>query len=97
MSATVAVLLTACAGGPTTRSTGEVIDDTTILAKTKAALMNDPEIKSSKIEVDVNKGSVTLTGVARTEEEKKKIVATTWGIKGVNAVMTKIEIKPPNP
>lgn len=97
LSAFTAVLLVACAGGPSERSTGEVIDDSTIFAKTKAALVADPEIKATKIDVDVHLGVVTLTGIARSEQEKKKIVDTAWGIKGVKSVLTKIEIQAPNP
>jgi hyperosmotically inducible periplasmic protein len=93
----LAALLTACAGGPNERSTGEVIDDGRILGTAKTALMNDPEIKSSSIDVDVERGAVTLTGVARSQKEKDKIVETVWGVKGVKSVRTDIQIKPPNP
>jgi len=89
-----AMMLMACAGGPDKRSTGEVIDDTTILAKTKAALVNDPEIKGTKIEVDVHRGVVSLSGVAHSDREKKKIVDTAWGVKGVQSVQTNIQIEP---
>ncbi len=92
-----AIMLVGCAGGPNERSTGQVIDDTSILAKTKAALVNDPEIKGTAIDVDVHRGQVTLTGVARSEAEKKKIVATAWGVDGVRSVQTNIAVKPPNP
>src|SRR5437868_2577739 len=95
LSALTAVLLMACAGGPNERSTGEVIDDSTIFTKTKAAMLADPEIKATKVDVDVHLGVVTLTGVARSEQEKKKMVDTAWGVKGVKSVLTKIEIKAP--
>lgn len=97
MSSVAALMLCACAGGPNERSTGEVIDDTTIFSKTKAAMVADPEIKATSVDVDVKNGTVTLTGVARSEAEKKKMVDTAWGVKGVKAVMTKIEVRAPNP
>lgn len=96
-SAAVALLLVGCAGGPNERSTGEVVDDGLILAKAKAALVNDPEIKGSNIDVDVERGQVTLTGVARSEKEKKKILETVWGVNGVKGVQTAIKIQAPNP
>ena len=92
-----AALLTACAGGPNERSTGEVVDDGRILATAKTALVSDPEIKGSSVDVDVERGAVTLTGVARSQKEKDKIVETVWGVKGVKSVRTDIQIKPPNP
>jgi hyperosmotically inducible periplasmic protein len=93
----LAVLLTACAGGPNERSTGEVVDDGRILATAKAALVKDPEIKGTSVDVDVERGAVTLTGVARSQKEKDKIVETVWGVKGVKSVRSDIQIKPPNP
>lgn len=90
-------MLMACAGGPNERSAGEVFDDTSILAKTKAALVNDPEIKGTAVDVDVERGVVTLTGVARSEREKQKIVETAYGVKGVKSVRSDITIKAPNP
>lgn len=90
-------MLVGCAGGPNERSTGQVIDDGMILAKAKAALVNDPEIRGSQVDVDVERGQVTLTGVARSEKEKKKIVETVWGVNGVKGVQSAIKIQPPNP
>lgn len=90
-------MLVACAGGPNERSTGEVVDDTRILASTKGALLNDPEIKASHIDVDVDRGAVTLKGQVRSEREKQKVLETVWGVKGVKAVQTDIKIVPPNP
>jgi hyperosmotically inducible protein len=93
----VAAMLIACAGGPNERSTGEVVDDTRILAEAKGALVKDPEIKSSGIDVDVDRGAVTLKGQVRSEREKQKVLATVWGVKGVKSVQTDIKIVPPNP
>ena len=96
-SSAVALTLIACSSSPNERSAGEVFDDTAVLAKTKAALVNDPDIKGSNIDVDVVRGQVTLTGVVRSEEERKKVLETVWGVKGVKSVQTDIQIKAPNP
>lgn len=90
-------LLAACAGGPNKRSAGQVIDDATILAKAKSALINDPEIKGTHIDVDVERGKVTLTGFVRSDREREKVLATVWGVSGVKSVRTDIQVKPPNP
>lgn len=96
-SAALAVSLVACANRPGERSAGEVFDDTAILAKTKAALVKDPDIKGTQIDVDVNRGEVTLTGIVRSEEERKKVLQTVWGVKGVKGVQTDLKVQPPNP
>jgi hyperosmotically inducible protein len=96
-SSLVAFTLIACSSSPNERSAGEVFDDTAVLAKTKAALVNDPDIKGADIDVDVLRGQVTLTGVVRSEEERKKVLETVWGVKGVKAVQTDLQVKAPNP
>lgn len=92
-----AMALVACSSSPNERSAGEVFDDTSVLAKTKAALVNDPDIHGSSIDVDVLRGQVTLTGVVRSEAERKKVLETVWGIKGVRSVQTDLKVKPANP
>ena len=96
-SAAVALSLVACANRPGERSAGQVFDDTAILAKTKAALVKDPDIHGSSIDVDVNRGQVTLTGVVRSETERKKVLETVWGVKGVQSVQTDLKVQPVNP
>ena len=96
-SAAVALSLVACANRPGERSAGQVFDDTAILAKTKAALVKDPDIHGSSIDVDVNRGQVTLTGVVRSEAERKKVLETVWGVKGVQSVQTDLKVEPVNP
>jgi hyperosmotically inducible protein len=95
--AALAVALVGCANRPGERSAGQVFDDTAILAKTKAALVKDPDIHGSSIDVDVNRGQVTLTGVVRSEAERKKVLETVWGVKGVQSVQTDLKVQPPNP
>ena len=96
-SSALALGLVACAGGPNERSAGEVFDDGTILAKTKAALVKDPDIHGTSIDVDVNRGKVTLTGVVHSEEERKKVLETVWGVKGVQSVQTDLRVEPVKP
>ena len=96
-SAAMAIMLVACSSGPNERNAGEVFDDTAVLAKTKAALVNDPDSNGSSIDVDVNRGAVTLTGVVRSEAERKKVLETVWGVKGVKSVQTDLKVQPPKP
>ena len=56
------LLVTGCGSTEGNRSTGQVIDDTAIHAKVKAALVNDPVVSGTAINVDVERGIVTLDG-----------------------------------
>lgn len=82
-----------CGSTPHNRSTGEVIDDTTILAKVKAALVNDPVISARSIKVDVYKGDVTLSGAVNSEVEKKKAEDIVVGVNGVKTVEDKLVVR----
>ena len=54
---TTALLLTVigCAPTPTREGTGEYIDDTVITTKVKAAILNEPGLKSAQINVETFK------------------------------------------
>jgi osmotically-inducible protein OsmY len=38
-----------------------------------------------------------LTGVVRSETERKKVLETVWGVKGVQSVQTDLKVQPVNP
>jgi hyperosmotically inducible periplasmic protein len=82
-----------CGSTPQNRSTGEVIDDTAILAKVKAALVNDPVISARSIKVDVYRGEVTLSGAVNSEVEKKKAEDIVVGVDGVRTVEDKLVVR----
>jgi osmotically-inducible protein OsmY len=85
-------LTSGCASDGSRRSTGEYIDDTAIRTKLKAALVNDPEIKSDTFKTDVDRGNVVFTGFVRSEHERNKVENTAKGIKGVKAVYNQLTI-----
>jgi osmotically-inducible protein OsmY len=82
-----------CGSTAENKSAGQVVDDTTILAKTKAALLNDPVVSGRSIHVDVNRGEVTLTGGVNSDVEKKKAEDITVGIDGVRTVINKLVVR----
>ena len=51
------------------RTIGEHIDDAVITAAVKSRLLDDPQVKGLKIDVDTRDGVVFLTGTARSQEE----------------------------
>ena len=61
----LAVLLvsaTGCASTAKQEGTGEYVDDSVITTKVKAAILNEPSLKSAEINVETFKGVVQLSG-----------------------------------
>ena len=83
-------LVSACASsGVIDRS----IDDATITTRVKTALLNDPVIDATKIDVDTSAGVVTLNGVVKSKEEEAKAIALTRGVSGVRQVKSSLQIQ----
>jgi len=82
-----ASLLAACAGSPTSESTGEVIDDSVITSKVKTALLADTRVRGRDVHVETFKGRVLLSGIVASPEERQtaeRIARQTSGVKEVN-------------
>jgi osmotically-inducible protein OsmY len=82
-----------CASDGESRSTGQVIDDTAILGKTKAALLNDPIVSGMAINVEVDRGVVALNGAVNGEVEKRKAEEIARGVDGVRGVDNNLVIR----
>lgn len=93
LGAFLALFLVGCAGDRYSRSTGQVIDDTAILTKAKAALINDPVVAGTDIDVDVNRGVVTLTGAVNGQVAKEKAHDIIAGINGVRSVQNNLLVR----
>jgi osmotically-inducible protein OsmY len=91
-----AVLLTSllgCAGTSTKEGTGEYVDDTVVTTKVKAAIFNEPSLKSAEINVETFKGTVQLSGFVNSREDINKAVAVTRGVAGVTSVKNDMRLK----
>jgi osmotically-inducible protein OsmY len=73
-------------------TTGQYVDDTTLKARAKAALIKDKNVKASDFSVEVYQGNVTLTGVARTPTEAKLAEEDIRSIDGVKRVKNDVRI-----
>jgi hyperosmotically inducible protein len=95
-TALAALMLTgsACAGTPPDRSTGQVVDDSTLAVKAKSALIENPATKAHKIDLEVHQGEVQLNGFVNTAAEKQSAAATVQSIAGVKSVRNNLEVKP---
>lgn len=86
-------LLAACAGSPTKDSTGQYVDDTTITAKVKSALLADGAVKSFEIKVETFKGVVQLSGFVDTEDQRAAATKDAMGVAGVTDVKDNVTLK----
>lgn len=89
---TVALLL-GCASTPTTRSTGEFIDDSVVSTKVKTALLKESSLKAFQIEVQTFKGNVQLSGFVDTATEVKRAGSVARGVEGVKSVRNNLVVK----
>lgn len=85
--------LVACAPTAQREGTGEYIDDSLITGKVKAALIADPDLKATEINVETFKGTVQLSGFVASPEHIPKAVALTRNIAGVKSVKNDMVVK----
>lgn len=83
------LLLSACG-----KSVSETIDDGTITAGVKTALLGDADVSGLRIDVDTLKGVVTLSGAVKTPAERDKAIALARKIRGVADVKSTLQIQP---
>jgi osmotically-inducible protein OsmY len=93
VSAVTALFVAGCASTDGQRSTGQVIDDTALHTKVKAALLNDPVVHGLAIDVGVHRGVVALNGAVNGDVEKRKAEEIVRGIEGVRGVENNIIVR----
>ena len=72
--------------GSTSSNMSNAVDDAAITAKVKTAIMAEPDLKSTNINVDTKDGVVTLTGTvpsAPLKDRAKEIATSVSGVKSV--------------
>ena len=91
-----AVALTALAGCASTQkheSTGQYVDDTAITTKVKAAIFNEPSLKSAEINVETFKGRVQLSGFVSSRANIDRAVQVAQAVNGVSSVANDMRVK----
>lgn len=86
-------VLAACGSTPTHESTGQYVDDATITSKVKAAFVADKNVSAMDINVETFKGTVQLSGFAKSQTEINQAVALARDVKGVQSVKNDIRLK----
>ncbi|MBO9538675.1 BON domain-containing protein [Herbaspirillum sp.] len=91
--ALLVVSLVGCASGPGKEGTGEYVDDTVITTKVKAALFNEPDLKSAEISVETYKGTVQLSGFVSSATSAARATEVARGVKGVVSVRNDLQLR----
>ena len=78
--------------GSEARTVGEYTDDVGIAAILKARLLQNESIRGLQIDVDVNRGVVSLYGYVRTEIEKDSVLQLAASVRGVTSVEDRLVV-----
>ena len=82
-----------CNSAPKKETTAEYIDDSYLTTKVKAAILRDPTLKSSEINVETYKGAVQLSGFVNSRSDVNRAVEVTRTVRGVKAVRNDMHVK----
>ena len=82
-----------CASTAKQEGTGEYVDDTVITSKVKAAILNEPTLKSAEINVETFKGVVQLSGFVGSQAAESKAIEVARTVGGVKSVKNDMRVK----
>ena len=86
--------LQGCAVSRDQSTTGEYVDDATITAKVKAKFVESSAVEASAISVETLKGTVQLSGFAKSANEKATAEQLAKTVKGVKTVKNDLLVRP---
>jgi osmotically-inducible protein OsmY len=82
-----------CASTAKQEGTGEYVDDTVITTKVKAAILNEPMLKSAEVNVETFKGVVQLSGFVSSKADINQAAAVARGVSGVKSVKNDMRLR----
>ena len=91
--AVAAVALAACSSQPTRESMGEYMDDSLITTKVRTSLIADSQVHSTEIKIETFKGTVQLSGFAKSPDEMARAADIASRVAGVKEVKNDIRDK----
>lgn len=86
-------LFVGCAATAQQEATGMYLDDTVLTTKVKAAIFNEPTLKSAEINVETFKGAVQLSGFVSSKANINRAVEVAQSVQGVKKVQNDMRIK----
>lgn len=90
----LAVTTVGCAVTRDQSTVGEYVDDATITTRVKAKFADDSVVSAMAIKVETLKGTVQLSGFAKSMLEKSRAGQLAEQVPGVRAVDNNITVKP---
>jgi hyperosmotically inducible protein len=87
--------LVGCAATATEdKSVGTTVDDTVITSRVKTALLSDPDVKGTEVQVETFNGVVQLSGFVDSTAVADRAVAIAQKVPGVVSVKNEKRLKP---
>jgi osmotically-inducible protein OsmY len=82
-----------CASSRTHEGTGQYVDDSVITTKVKAAILGEPGLKVSEVNVETYKGVVQLSGFVSSRADINSAVRVAGAVGGVKSVTNDMQVK----
>jgi osmotically-inducible protein OsmY len=86
-------LLLVCTASAQSETPGQYLDDSIITTKVKAAIFDEPALKSLQIEVETYKGVVQLSGFVDSKASVNKAGEVASKVEGVKSVKNDLNVK----
>jgi osmotically-inducible protein OsmY len=93
MAVTTLALGAGCSVMRDQQSVGSYVDDSTITTRVKAKFAEDPTVSVMAISVETLRGTVQLSGFAKTSDERAMAERLARGVSGVQAVKNDIVVR----
>ena len=82
-----------CTSTPERQGAGGYLDDTAITAKVKLAIVNEPTLQATEINVETFKGVVQLSGFVASQNDINRAIEVAQGVPGVKSVKNDMRVK----
>jgi hyperosmotically inducible protein len=87
------IMLTAGCQAMTGKTAGQNVDDATITASVKSTLVADKVSNLTRVDVDTNRGVVSLNGIVPTAEQKARAEQLARRVGGVKDVVNNLQVE----
>lgn len=94
MSCLMAFTMVGCAVSRDQSTIGEYVDDTTVTARVKAKFAEDKDVSAMSISVETLRGTVQLSGFAKSAAERNRAEALARSTPGAKSVTNNIVVRP---
>ncbi|MEG0052829.1 MAG: BON domain-containing protein [Comamonas sp.] len=91
---TTVLVATGCSVARDQQTVGSYVDDSAITTAVKAKMAEDKSVSATAISVETLKGTVQLSGFAKSQAEKDRAESIARSTKNVRAVQNSIVVRP---